>query len=69
MIADHPGTPWAYLAERELEQSLGWQWIESFTEIEPAAAAAAGNNNPRPRRDEQKQMLPPPKPQRPIPKL
>jgi hypothetical protein len=25
---DHPGTPWAVLAERELETKLGWEWVE-----------------------------------------
>jgi hypothetical protein len=25
---DHSGTPWAVLAERELETKLGWEWIE-----------------------------------------
>jgi hypothetical protein len=25
---EHPGTPWAYLAERELQTKLGWEWRE-----------------------------------------
>lgn len=24
----HPGTPWAYLADRELKEPLGWKWTE-----------------------------------------
>jgi hypothetical protein len=28
VIDDHPGTPWALLAERELAQPLGWDWKE-----------------------------------------
>lgn len=28
VVKDHPGTPWAYLAERELQIKAGWQWTE-----------------------------------------
>ncbi|TWT51636.1 hypothetical protein KOR42_35240 [Thalassoglobus neptunius] len=28
VIDDHPGTPWALLAERELSSKLGWSWHE-----------------------------------------
>ncbi|MCA9016698.1 MAG: VWA domain-containing protein, partial [Planctomycetaceae bacterium] len=28
IIDEHPGTPWAYLAAKELEQPLGWEWKE-----------------------------------------
>ncbi len=28
VIDDHPGTPWAMLAERELSMDLGWSWKE-----------------------------------------
>jgi hypothetical protein len=28
VVKDHPGTPWAWLAERELEHQAGWQWEE-----------------------------------------
>lgn len=29
VIAEHPGTPWAFLAEQELSQSVGWKIVES----------------------------------------
>ncbi len=29
VIDEHPGTPWEYLAARELEQQLGWTWQEA----------------------------------------
>ncbi len=29
VIDEHPGTPWAYFAERELESPIGWKWTES----------------------------------------
>jgi hypothetical protein len=28
VIKDHPDTPWALLAQKELDQPLGWQWKE-----------------------------------------
>jgi hypothetical protein len=31
VTADHPGTPWAMLAERELAVPLGWRWDETYT--------------------------------------
>ncbi|WP_158545396.1 vWA domain-containing protein [Bremerella cremea] len=28
VIKEHPDTPWAYFAERELEMPIGWKWAE-----------------------------------------
>ena len=28
LIDEHPDTPWAYIAERELQSPLGWKWQE-----------------------------------------
>ena len=28
VAADHPGTPWAIIAERELQEQVGWKWVE-----------------------------------------
>lgn len=33
VIDEHPGTPWAMLAEKELAQDLGWEWEESLRPI------------------------------------
>jgi hypothetical protein len=45
VIEEHPGTPWALLAQRELSQPLGWEWQEATMFIAPP------NPNPnRPRR-------------------
>lgn len=30
VVDDHPGTPFAYLAEIELQTKMGWTWEESF---------------------------------------
>jgi hypothetical protein len=29
VVNEHPGTPWAKLAEQELKTPLGWKWRES----------------------------------------
>jgi hypothetical protein len=29
VVKDHPGTPWALMAERELQTKLGWEWTEN----------------------------------------
>lgn len=54
VVRDHPETPWAMLAERELKTPLGWRWDEGFTPIPPRE-----EGNGRPRRPE------PPAPQGP----
>lgn len=43
VIAEHPGTPWAYLAKVELRDPLGWEWVEGHMAI----AQVADANQPR----------------------
>ena len=71
IITVHPGTPWAYLAQKEQEHSIGWTWKDSKTDLEMAAkmAQAKKDNPPRLREDEKAKMLKPQAPKRPIPKL
>ncbi len=71
VVREHPGTPWALLAEKELSEPLGWQWRERYTELNPPRVARAGNNNnnPAPPRDDRARMLRRPPPRRPVPKL
>ena len=67
VVEEHPHTPWAYLAENELKQPLGWRWKEEYTGVnQPRQVANA--NNPRPPRDDRAKMLPKPV-KRPAPKL
>ena len=40
VVDDHPGTPWALLAERELSAPLGWEWKEG-----QLASTTAGSRN------------------------
>ena len=43
VIDEHPGTPWALLAERELSVPMGWEWQE-FREASQANMQNANNN-------------------------
>ena len=54
---DHPGTPWAMQADRELATPLGWRWDEDYTYLPPLDDG--GNAQPRP-----EQPMPPPGPPR-----
>ena len=65
VVLEHPETPWAMLAARELQTPFGWEWTERFTNVSPPAMGNGGNNNPPPRPNK----LPPRKPKRPVPKL
>lgn len=47
VIDEHPGTPWALLAERERSVPLGWEWKESHYNANPVMAA--GNQKPGPK--------------------
>jgi hypothetical protein len=57
VVQEHPQTPWAALAERELATPLGWQWDESYTNLPPLEQA----NNPRPPRPEPRPPEGPPR--------
>ncbi len=46
VTADHPGTPWAMLAKRELTTPLGWRWGETFTFLPPRVEVNVGNMAP-----------------------
>lgn len=66
VIRMHPDTPWAYLAQRELNQPLSWRWEGRYTGVnEPPRVAAGGNNAPNP--NLQPRVAPPPR--RPPPRL
>lgn len=57
VVQSHAGTPWALLAQRELERPLGWKWTESYTELEPDREPTDNGDDPRPPRDEQRLLL------------
>jgi hypothetical protein len=65
VIEDHPGTPWAFLAKRELGQPLGYAWDEIHTGInDPPKPRPPGNNNAPMPRDDKPRSLGPPMPKR-----
>ena len=53
VVQSHAGTPWAMLAQREMERPLGWRWTEGYTELEPEPEPTDNGDDPRPPRDEQ----------------
>jgi hypothetical protein len=51
VIREHPGTPWALLAQKELETPLGWEWTEAHTGVnDPRPGDGNGNANEPPDR-------------------
>ncbi|HTM56405.1 MAG TPA: vWA domain-containing protein [Pirellulales bacterium] len=69
VVSEHPGTPWALLAEKELKQPFGWTWKEGHTGVNaPKVAANNGNNAPRRPRNDRPNQIPRPE-RRPPPKL
>ena len=65
VIEDHPGTPWEFLADRELNQPLGYEWKEIHTGInDPPKPRPPGNNNRPSPRDDKPRSLGPPMPKR-----
>jgi hypothetical protein len=64
VVDEHPGTPWALLAAEELRMPLGYQWTETFTDVNGEKRRPGNNNNPNvpnARADDKKKMLGPPK--------
>jgi hypothetical protein len=52
VIIDHPGTPWALLAERELKDPFGFKWVETYVKPigkrDKAAEAKKKKEPPKP---------------------
>jgi hypothetical protein len=69
VIEEHPDTPWAMLAQRELETPLAWKWKEEFTDLAPPMNNAGNNNAPPMPNDDRLKMLDKPLPVRKPPKL
>ncbi len=67
---DHPNTPWARIAKQELEVPLGWEWDETFTNVNPPPTPPApGGNPPRSRPDDVIRTIQKPKERRAPPKI
>ncbi|MCA9006370.1 MAG: hypothetical protein KDA70_13955, partial [Planctomycetaceae bacterium] len=50
IIDEHPGTPWAYLAAKELDKPLGWEWKEMKMDLDPQGNRVS---KPNPRFEEE----------------
>lgn len=64
VVDEHPGTPWALIAERELATPLGWQWQEAYTGVNAPRPQPMGNGNNNNNNNNNRNMGPPPKPKR-----
>ncbi|HMO15357.1 MAG TPA: VWA domain-containing protein [Pirellulaceae bacterium] len=53
VVEEHPNTPWAYLAQKELAVPLGWELAEAYQAPPPPPPVPdpAANNNPAPERE------------------
>ncbi|MFP6648121.1 MAG: VWA domain-containing protein, partial [Pirellulaceae bacterium] len=70
VVTDHPGTPWALLAQRELNEPIGWKWMEEYTNLAPPRRPGdGGGGNPGPAVNDAKKALQKPPPKRKPPKL
>lgn len=69
VVSEHPGTPWALLAKRELDNPLGWEWKEEFTDLAPRREAPAGDAAAAAAANDAAMMLKKGPPSRPVPKL
>ncbi len=45
VVKEHPGTPWALLAQRELKDPFGLKWVEISVPPPPKPGPGGGNNN------------------------
>ncbi|MDP1560522.1 MAG: VWA domain-containing protein [Pirellulaceae bacterium] len=69
VVREHPKTPWAKLAERELSTPLGWKWEESYTQPPSPPAMNNNNNNNIPNPNDERAMMLERKPRRAPPRL
>ncbi|NBX30592.1 hypothetical protein EBR04_09175 [bacterium] len=68
VVNDHPGTPWALLAQAELRTPLGYAWRESHTGVEARKNREGGGGMGLPRDDDIRKLARP-KPKRPLTNL
>jgi hypothetical protein len=66
VIEQHPETPWALLAKRELRDPIGWKWTEMHTGVNDPPPPQQNNASPPPPPPANQPPAPPPKPLRDI---
>jgi len=68
VVEDHPGTPWALIAEHELRIPIGWEWQQAYTAPPKPRERRMGNNNDN-GFERRPMMNRDPKQLRPVPRL
>lgn len=68
VVADHPDTPWALIAERELATPIGWSWRQTYSTPPGQRRPRANNNNNNNNIPQPPMNVEPPK-KRPPPRL
>lgn len=66
LLSDFPDTPWAFIAQQELNTPMGYRWKDSYKE---PIKSKANNNNPNQVRKDDKKKTIDRKPQRQIDKI
>lgn len=67
IVSDFPDTPWALVAQNELDTPMGYKWIDSYKEQPKMNDGSNNNNNPLPKDDIKRKIEL--KPQRKIDKI
>ena len=67
IVSDFPDTPWALIAQNELDTPMGYKWIDSYKEPSKMNDGSNNNNNPLPKDDIKRKIEL--KPQRKIDKI
>jgi hypothetical protein len=67
IVSDFPDTPWALVAQNELDTPMGYKWIDSYKEPPKMNDRSNNNNNPLPKDDIKRKIEL--KPQRKIDKI
>jgi hypothetical protein len=60
VLEEHPNTPWALLAKRELENPLGFKWVETY--VRPASRNDNAENAAAKKANDDAMSKPPPPP-------
>lgn len=66
VIDNYPNTPWALIAQSELDTPIGYKWVEEYEPPPKMGNGGAGNNNPSDDKAKPKLIL---KPQRKVDKI
>jgi hypothetical protein len=64
VVKEHEGTPWAMLAQQELDEPIGWKWTEDNTGVNTPSQGAGGGGNAAAQANEKRKMMKKPKPKR-----